>query len=83
MMAPTPYSDAMRAFSRFVRENHASARLGSVDGHIALVIAARSDAKRSNPAWVEFDRNGVDVNVVSATHGTAALLVVAKSLAAN
>ena len=55
--------------------------LGLVGTRVALVVAPHSDAKRSNPAWVEFDQGGVDINVVSATRGVAALLEVARSLA--
>jgi len=83
MMARALYSDPRSEFSRFLRENHAHARLGSVDGLVALVIWPRSDAKRSNPAWVEFDRHGIDINVVSATRPPRALLAVARSLAAG
>jgi hypothetical protein len=83
VMARAPYSDARTEFSRFLRENHAKATLGSVRGTVALVISPDSDARRSNPAWVELDDRGVDVNVESATHGTAALLAVAESLAAS
>jgi hypothetical protein len=83
MMAPALYGDPKAEFTRFLHENHAKAALGSVNGSVALVIAPRSDATRSNPAWVEFDNHGVDVNVVSATHGPAILMAVARSLAAD
>jgi hypothetical protein len=73
MMALAPYRHPRAAFSRYRRENHATTRLGSVDGNVALVIAPRTDAKRSNPAWIEFDDSGVDINVVSETQGTAVL----------
>jgi hypothetical protein len=38
MMARALYSDARREFSRFLRQNRAKERLGSVDGTVALVI---------------------------------------------
>jgi hypothetical protein len=79
-MAPATYGNPKAAFSTFRRENHATTSLGSVDGNVALVISPRTDARRSNPAWVEFDDNGVDVNVVSHTRGRAALQTVAQSL---
>jgi hypothetical protein len=81
IMARALYSDPRTEFSRFLRENHAKARLGSVDGNVALVISPDSDAKGSNPAWVELDDAGLDINVVSASQGTAVLLKVAGSLA--
>jgi hypothetical protein len=81
VMSPAWYSDPKREFSDFLSSNNATARLGSVNRHVALVISPHTDMKRSNPAWAEFDLNGVDVNVESATQGTAALLGVARSLA--
>lgn len=83
MMARATYTNPRREFSKFLIENHAKEQLGSVDGDVALVIWPHSDAKRSNPAWVEFDRHGIDVNVVSATRQPPALLGVARSLSAN
>ena len=67
-------------FTTFMRENHATARLGSVDGRVALIISPHTDACHENPAWVEFERKGVDINVVSTKHGTAALMTLAESL---
>ena len=81
VMSPAWYSDPKSEFSDFLSSNNATARLGSVNRNAALVISPHTDVKRSNPAWVEFDLNGVDVNVESATQGTAALLGVARSLA--
>ena len=81
MMAPAVYADPRAKFSTFLHENHAKATLGSVDGDIALVISPDSDPQRPNPAWVEFDHDGVDTDVVSATRRTTLLLRVARSLA--
>jgi hypothetical protein len=81
MMAPAGYADPRAQFDAFLRENHAKATLGSVDGDVALVISPDSDAHRSNPGWVEFDQDRVDINVVSATRATTVLLKVARSLA--
>ncbi len=81
MMAAASYHDPRVEFARFLRENHANAMLGLVGRRVALLIAPHSDATRSNPAWVEFDQGGIDINVVSATHGVASLLEVARSLA--
>jgi hypothetical protein len=83
MMAPASYTDPTTEFTQFLSSNNATASLGSVDGSPALVISPDTDMKQSNPAWVEFDLNGTDVNVVSASEGTAALLAVAQNLAAN
>jgi hypothetical protein len=81
MMAPAVYADPRARFNTFLRENHAKATLGSIDGDVALVISPDSDPQRSNPAWVEFDHDGVDMDVVSATRTTTLLLRVARSLA--
>jgi hypothetical protein len=80
MMDRAVYADPRAQFNTFLRENHEKAMLGSVGGDVALVISPDSDAERSNPAWVEFDRNGVDINVVSSTRATTVLLRVARSL---
>jgi hypothetical protein len=81
MMAPAVYNDPRAKFNTFLRENHATATLGSVNGDVALVISPDSDPQRSNPAWVEIDYHGVDINVASATQSTTVLLGVARSLA--
>lgn len=83
IMAPASYTDPTTEFTQFMSSNNSTASLGSVDGLPALVISPDTDIKQSNPAWVEFDLKGTDVNVVSASEGTSALLTVAQSLAAN
>ena len=83
MTSPAPYRDPRADFSAFIRENHATARISSVNGKVALIISPHSDACHENSAWVEFEREGVDINVVSVNHGTAALLAVAWSLDAS
>lgn len=87
MMSRASYRDPRIEFSTFVRENkEAKVGLGSVDGHVALVISPNTERacpnppNPPNPAWVEIDRDGIDVNVVSSAHRTAALLAVAQSL---
>jgi hypothetical protein len=82
-MARAGYSNPRANFSTFLRENHATAKLSTVDGHVALVISPHSDTAKTNPAWVEFDDRGIDINVISATQGTATLLTVAQSIAAH
>jgi hypothetical protein len=82
-MARAGYSNPRANFSTFLRENHATAKLITVDGHVALVISPHSDTAKTNSAWVEFDDRGIDINVISATRGTATLLTVAQSIAAH
>ncbi len=79
-MAPANYSNARTEFRRFIAQNHAVAVIGHVHRHPALVITPRTDGCGSNPAWVEFKRNGIDVNIYSASYGTNTLLSIADSL---
>jgi hypothetical protein len=83
VMSPALYSDPITEFTDFVSSNDATASLGSVDGLAALVITPNTDEPQTNPAWVEFDLNGVDVSLESDTLGTSTLLTVADSLACD
>jgi len=80
---PASYGDARKAFERFVAHSRASATIGRVHQHPALVIAPDTDGCGSNPAWVEFKRSGIDINIYSASYGTGTLLAVADSLKAR
>jgi hypothetical protein len=46
----------------------------------ALVITPRTDSCGSNPAWVEFEHSGIDINIYSSGYGTGTLPSVANSL---
>ena len=65
--APTTRLDAVTGFRRFVAQNPAGAAIGRVHGQPALVISPRADGCGSNPAWIEFEHNRIDVNVYSAS----------------
>ena len=80
MQAPAIYSSAVKEFRRFVAHSHATAAIGHVHRHPALVISPHTNGCGSNPAWVEFEHNGIDINVYSGSYGTATLLAVADSL---
>jgi hypothetical protein len=80
MMWPATYRSPRIEYQSYITENDVSAHLGVVHGLLALIITPHTDASHSNPAWVEFDDNGVDVNLVSANYGTRALLAVADNL---
>jgi hypothetical protein len=77
---PAIYSNARKEFERFIAQNHVTATIGHVHRHPALVITPRTDSCGSNPAWVEFKRAGIDINVYSSGYGTGTLLSVADSL---
>jgi hypothetical protein len=80
MLAPASYPNALAHFRQFIAQNHAAAAIEHVRGQPALVITAHTDACGSNPAWVEFDQSGADINIYSSTYGTGTLLSVAGSL---
>ena len=80
-LARANYTDALTEFRRFIAQNHAAAKIGQVHSHPALVISPRTDSCGSNPAWIEFDHEGIDISIYSASYGTQTLLSVANSLA--
>jgi hypothetical protein len=77
---PAVHADQARHFERFVVENDATAEVGQVHGQPALIISPNTDACESNPAWVEFYRDGISINVVSHHYGTEILLAAAESM---
>ena len=79
-MAPALYPSALREFTRFIAQNGSVAQIGRVRGQPALVITPHTDACASNPAWVELDRKGIDINIYSGSFGTDTLLSIAASL---
>jgi hypothetical protein len=79
-MQPAIHPDPALAFERFVAETSAIAEVGRVHGEPALVITPNTDAPKSNPAWIEFYRDGISVSVFSHHYGTARLLAVAESM---
>lgn len=79
-LAPAIYSNALNDFRRFIRQNHATAAIEYVHRQPALVITPRTDSCGSNPAWVEFEHSGIDINIYSSGYGTGTLLSVANSL---
>jgi hypothetical protein len=81
ILRPAAYSDAVTRYGMFIQQDDATASLGQVDGSPALVITPNTDEPQTNPAWIAFDLNGVEVNVVSHVYGTSTLLGVADSIA--
>jgi len=77
---PAIYSNAVKEFERFIAQSRVNAAISHVHRHPALVITPYTDSCGSNPAWVEFMRKGIDINVYSESYGTATLLSVADSL---
>ena len=85
MTSPAPYRDPRADFSAFIRENHATARISSVNGKVALIhLAAFRRLSRELSLGRDFEREGVDINVVSVNHGDCRrYLAVARSLDAS
>lgn len=77
---PSYYPDPKTRFNQIIASTSATAALGQVNGQPALVIQPGTDSTGSNRAWVEFDFNGIDVNISSDTCNTDTLLQVADSL---
>lgn len=80
MMGPAIYRDPASFFKKFSAEMDAKTAIMQVNGHPALVITPHTDPNNPNPAWVEFDRNGIDINIASTAYGTSVLLRIADSM---
>jgi hypothetical protein len=79
-MTRAAYPDPLTWFHTFIAENHAAAAIGQVNSQPALVISPDTDECGGNPAWVEFDHDGVDIDLFSHDYGTATLLAVADTM---
>jgi hypothetical protein len=84
LMHRATYQSALRYFRAFVAEksqNRVTAAIGQVNGRPALVITPDTDAlTHSNPATVNFWRNGLFISLYSHTYGTDTLLAIASSM---
>jgi hypothetical protein len=80
LIRPAVYTDPASWFNTIVAESPGKAAIGQVNGKPAVVIQPNSDPYGANPAWIEFYRNGLDVNVISASYGTGTLLSIADSI---
>lgn len=63
-LQPADYKDPASEYQAFISDNNAQAAIGKVAGQPALVITPGTDYYKTNPAWVEFDLNGIDVNIL-------------------
>jgi hypothetical protein len=80
-MTAAAYADPLTWFHTFIAENHyVAAAIGQVNSQPALVISPDTDSCGGNPAWVEFDHGGVDIDLSSHDYGTTTLLAVADSM---
>jgi hypothetical protein len=83
-MGPAQYRTAITNFRAFIAEkkkNKVAAGIEVLNGQPALVITRNSSAIcHCNPAYVEFDQNGIDINISSHTYGTDTLLAIARTM---
>jgi hypothetical protein len=56
------------------------AAIGRVNSRPALIVQPRTDYTKSNPALVEFELHGLDINVISTRFGTNLLTAIAESI---
>jgi hypothetical protein len=74
------YPDPATMFQQVSGSVSATTTVGQVNGQPALVIQPHTDYIRANRAWVEFDLNGIDINISSDSYGTDVLLQIADSM---
>lgn len=82
MMWPVPADrrNPIAYYKSIIKDHLGNDHIGLVDGVPALIIKQHSDVKHANPAWIEFYKDGIDVNVYSAHYKTSALVKLADSL---
>ncbi len=86
LMTPYTYQSALHYFRAFVREKRenggVTAAIGQVNGRPALVTWPGTNYSHSNPAVVNFWRNGILISIYSNTkaYGTHTLLAIAESM---
>jgi len=83
-MRRATYQSALHYFRSFIAEkelNRVTAAMGQVNERPALVVTPNTSAfNHSNPAVVNFWRNGALISIYSHTYGTDTLLAIASSM---
>ena len=78
LVGPASYKNAGQAFrTELAAVKVGRAAIGRVNGKPAFLAWPRTDYTKSNPALVEFYRNGLDINVLSTRIGTRTLRAIA------
>jgi hypothetical protein len=84
LMHRATYQSALHYFHAFIAEKNqnggVTAEIGQVNGRPALVVTPGTNYSHSNPAVVNFWRNGVLISIYSQTYGTDILLAIASSM---
>jgi hypothetical protein len=81
--APAAYSDATDYFRSILKDGGARESITSVQGFPALAIEGKTDAFSSNPAWLEVDFDGVDINIYSSVYTVGVLTQIGESLSSS
>jgi hypothetical protein len=77
MMWPSAYTDPAAGMKNVLATTTAKASLVQIGGSPGIELYPNT-ANNANPAWVEFVRDGVDVNIYSSTKAVEALVTVGK-----
>lgn len=82
LLQPWPVTSSPQKWFRHERSimTANSATIGRVNNRPALIVVPDAGSCQPSPASVEFDRNGVEIDVISQTHGTTALTDIAQSI---
>lgn len=82
MMWPSAYTDPVAGLQNVLATTQATAALVQIGDSPGIEIYPNT-AANANPAWVEFVRQGVDINLYSSTQSVDTLVAVANSMAQN
>jgi hypothetical protein len=77
---PADRRSAISYYKGIIKDHLGNDHIGRVDGVQALIIKQHTDVKHTNPAWIEFYKNGIDVNIYSAHYKTSDLVKLANTL---
>jgi len=77
---PAYLEDPKANYQAEIDLNLADQRLTEILGQPAIVTEPYTDVPKTNPAWLQFDLNGVDVNLFSYGFSTEDLIEVAQTL---
>jgi|ERR1700722_9984180 len=80
LIRPATYTDPAVWFRKIVAESPGRASVGRVNGRPAVVIQPNTDPYGPNPTWVEFYRDGLDINVISTSDKSDTLVSIADSI---
>jgi hypothetical protein len=82
LMWPNPYGDRNPAdvFRESISNDPAKEYLTTINGHPALAVVPGTALYNDNPAYVEFVRSGIDINLMSDSMSETTLIDVAQTI---